>query len=64
MESPRLIPLKTAARQLGISYPFIYAAHRAGVVKTITMGVKIMMPVDEVDRLMHEGIPAFRPAPR
>lgn len=56
----QLVPLKTAAREIGISYQFLYAASQAEVVQTVRFGTRIMMAQTEVDRIVQEGIPPFQ----
>ena len=58
-DQPMLIPLKTAARQIGISYQFLHLAAQAEVITTVRMGVKILISRDEITRIACEGIPPF-----
>lgn len=48
--------LKDFAASLGVSYDSVFRAARAGKLKTVRFGKSILVPAEEAERVMREGL--------
>ena len=51
----RALSPREAERTLGISHASLYRAIRAGRLRTIKLGSRTLIPVDEIDALLRAG---------
>jgi len=59
----RAIGLRAFAESLDISYDTAFRAARAGTLRTIRVFTKILVPAEEVDRVLREGLQVRRGRP-
>jgi len=52
----RAEPLDEFAQSLGISYFTVWRAARSGVLRTIRIGARYLVPFDEAERVSREGL--------
>ena len=62
-ESKRAIALRTFAESFDISYDTAFRAARSGTLRTIRVFTKILVPVEEVERVLREGLQVRRGRP-
>jgi excisionase family DNA binding protein len=53
--APRLVSLTDAARELGVSDRFLRILEARGQVRFTRLGRRVLVPVDEIERLAAEG---------
>jgi hypothetical protein len=62
-ESKRAIALRTFAESFDISYDTAFRAARSGTLRTIRVFTKILVPIEEVERVSREGLQVRRGRP-
>jgi hypothetical protein len=62
-DSKRAIALRTFAESFDISYDTAFRAARPGALRTIRVFTKILVPPEEVDRVLREGLQVRRGRP-
>lgn len=55
MPEPLLLSQEEAAKRWNVSVKTVYRAIRRGEIQTVKFGVKVMIPVAEVERLAASG---------
>ena len=61
--SKRAIALRTFAESIDIPYDTAFRAARSGTLRTIRVFTKILVPVEEVERVLREGLQIRRGRP-
>ena len=54
--SPRLRSVADAAKQLSVSEDFIRQRTKDGRIKSVTLGDRVMIPTEEIDRIASDGV--------
>jgi excisionase family DNA binding protein len=54
MSEPLLLSIQDAARMLGLSKNFVYLEARRGKIPTVRWGKRLLVPVDELGKLVDE----------
>ncbi len=56
MSEPRLVPILDAAKIIGVKPGTLRVWGYAGQIKTVKLGRKVMIPSEEIDNVIQNGI--------